>query len=477
MADKDELTYAGLTTKDYNTLLSDIQTAIQNIYSPEGEQISFDSNSPDGQFTEILANIGATVRELISNVYNATDPSKCDSTQQDTKYQLNYLFRKGGSWTIQDIDITVNKTVTLQGLDGSFTDEDASSYTVSDDSGNLWYLVDTTTLIQGTTTSCEFRAKEKGEVIPTVGTINNMVTIVDGVVSVNNNLGYTSLGVNTESDNEFRIRREKSVGNISGNNADTIQGNILSLEGVSQCIVWSNNTNTTDSKGVPAHSIWVIVEGGANVDIADIIYSNIGGADTKGGVTIPIATASGQVIDIKFDRPNSIGLYIKFDIKVLTQASKINITDIKNYISNNLIYLINEDCETSKVTGVCANAMEVDGGDGYALNVQISTGGTATIDISGASGITSATVSSNKFQDTVGDVTDTYDFTYTSNGWEFEGNIIELADYGIAIVGTPIENDMLIIDYTAGTWVDYIASSSIQNQFVTSSTRIYTTLI
>ena len=125
MAEVDNLGFDGLQTKDYNVLLSDVQNSLQTIYSPNGEEISFDSNTPDGQFTEILANIGATVRELLSTIYNATDPSKCDSTQQDTKYQLNYLTRKGGSWTLQNIDVVTDKTVTLQGLDGNFTSNES----------------------------------------------------------------------------------------------------------------------------------------------------------------------------------------------------------------------------------------------------------------------------------------------------------------------------------------------------------------
>ena len=44
MASEDLLNYTGLQTKDFNVLLSDIQTAIQNIYSLNGEQINFESS-------------------------------------------------------------------------------------------------------------------------------------------------------------------------------------------------------------------------------------------------------------------------------------------------------------------------------------------------------------------------------------------------------------------------------------------------
>lgn len=476
MADKDFLGYSGLETKDYNTLLSEIQTFLQENYSPNGEEISFESNTPDGQFTQILANIGASVRELLATVYNATDPSKCESTQQDTKYQLNYLVRKGGSWTLQDIDITVNKTVTLKGLDGDFDNENSDAFTVSDDAGNNWYLVDTTTITQNTTKRCEFRAQNQGQVVPTIGTITNMVTIVGGVTNVNNTQGPTSIGDEAESDYDFRIRRDRSTGNPSGNNADMILGNILNLQGVTQCNVWDNDTNSTDSTGTSAHTLWTIVDGGANTDVAEIIYANKGGSGTRGSVTVPITTSSGQVLNINFDRPITKALYIKFDVQVITQSYLLNQEGIKNYISNNLIYRIGEDAETSKVTQVCANALSDDGSDGYALNVQISTGGTAGASVSGT-GVTAASVISSTFQDVIGDTTGSYVFEYTSNGWTYSGDVIEIEDYGITYTGTAIVGDKITVSYTAGSWLDYIAATSIQNQFVTSTKRIYITVL
>lgn len=384
MAEVDNLGFDGLQTKDYNVLLSDIQNSLQTIYSPNGEEISFDSNTPDGQFTEILANIGATVRELLSTVYNATDPSKCDSTQQDTKYQLNYLTRKGGSWTLQNIDIVTDKTVTLQGLDGNFANNESYAFTVSDDAGNNWYLVDTTTVLTGTN-SLEFRAQNQGPVNPTIGTITNMVTIVSGVVSVINSQGYTILGEDAESDYDFRIRRDRSTGNQSGNNADTILGQLLSLEGVKQCTVWVNDTNSTDSTSTPAHTLWVIVDGGANTEIADIIYDNKGGCGTRGSVTVPVITVSNQILNINFDRPTTQSLYIKFDIQVVGDVTLISQSGIKQYIVDNLNYQIGEDAETSKITQVCANAMLNDGGQGFALNIQISDDGETWTDFIEAS--------------------------------------------------------------------------------------------
>ena len=374
MATVDELTAAGLLTKDNNTLVSELQTNFQNTYSVNGEELNFDSNTPDGQFIQIVSELGTVLRELITDVYNSCDPDKCVGAVQDNRYQINYLTRKAGAFTLQNIAITANRTVTLQGLDASFNDEDAAAYTLSDDAGNIWYLVDSATIYSGTTT-LEFRAKNKGVIIPTIGTITNQVTIVEGITGVINSVGATSIGYEQESDSDFRIRRSRSTSVRGQNNEDTMLSQILELEGVVAAKVHINRTNSTDSTSTPAHTIWVIVEGGANYDIAEIIYSNLGGTGTKGSVSVNLTSASLEPVTINFDRATVVPLYIEFDIQPITDAGEISQTAIKDYIASNLSYEIGEDAETSKVTDVCAEAMLSDGGNGYALNVKISTDG------------------------------------------------------------------------------------------------------
>ena len=472
----DSLNYNGLTTKTNTELVTEIQQALQDIYSPNGEEINFSSASPDGQFSELLAQIGTVHRELLTSVYNATDPSKCDGAQQDSKYQLNFLTRKGGTYTTQFISITATKTVILQGLDGSYNDNTASAFTVSDDSGNLWYLIDTTTVYAGVT-SLEFRAAEIGAVTPTIGTINTIITITEGITAVNNIVGYTTLGVEQESNYDFRIRRDRSTENQSGNNSDSILGQILALTGVSNCRIWVNDTNTTDSTGTLPHYLWTIVDGGANTDIADIIYSNKGGCGTRGNVVVPISTVSAQTLNICFDRPTIVPLYIKFDLYVTGDITEINQAGIKEYIAENLFYEISEDAETSKITTVAAEAIVNDGGGAYALNTEISSGGSATASVT-ATGITAASVDVVTFQSALGNISSgTYSFTYTSNGWTYNSDLISLEDYGITVTGTPAVNDIVDVSFTAGTWTDFLAVSSLADKFTTDTNKIYINVV
>ena len=373
------ITENGLQVDSYNTLLENIQTDLNSIYETDGETINFDSETPDGQFTNILAQMGTDIRELSQEVYNSFDPDKCSGVVQDSRYSLNYITRNGGTFTIQNIDVTVNQTVTLQGLDANYNDTNAAAYTVSDDAGNLWYLVDTTTLQPGTE-SLPFRSKNMGLVQPTIGTITTQVTTVLGVTSVINSVAPTTLGTEQETDAQFRVRRSRSTERRGQNNIDSMLSQILDLEGVSDATTWVNSGTETDSTGTPAGYVWVIVEGGANADIADVIYTNSCGRGMRGEVSVEVPAVSGQIFNVNFDRPTPVPLYIRFDFQLTVDLSAVNTNGIKEAMAENLIYSLNEAAETSKPTCAAKDAISSNGGGGYALNLEISKDGVDWVD-------------------------------------------------------------------------------------------------
>ena len=375
----DFINETGLTVSTYSELLAYIQDNMNAIYAKDGDLINFDSSTPDGQFTNILAQIGSDVRELTREVYNSFDPDKCSGVVQDSRYALNYLIRKGGTFTVQNIDITTNRTVELQGLDGSYNDLNASSYTVSDNAGNNWYLIDTTTITAGTT-SLPFRSQNLGLVQPTVGTITNQVTKVLGVTGVINSTAPTTLGEDQESDEEFRVRRNRSTAINGQNNYDAMTGQLLALDGITDVYVHVNNTGAIDSTGTDAYTVWVIAEGGANSDIANIIYANGGGLPTRGNVSVNTVSVSGEEVTVNFDRVNPVPLYIQFDLKNTNSDVNVNPDVVKSYIVENLTYSLGAPAETSEITDVASNALLTIGSGLYALNVEVSTDGTTWTD-------------------------------------------------------------------------------------------------
>lgn len=95
------ITENGIQTDTYSTILQNLQESYTNIYAKDGDNINYGSETPDGQLINILTQMGTDSRELATEVYNSFDPSKCTGVVQDSRYALNYIERKGGTYTIQ----------------------------------------------------------------------------------------------------------------------------------------------------------------------------------------------------------------------------------------------------------------------------------------------------------------------------------------------------------------------------------------
>ena len=363
----------------------EIQTTLENGYKTiYGNDIAIGSNTQDGQLIGLYTQLATDFRELLMEVFNSFNPTLCRGKIQDIRYALNNVTRKGGTFTIVPITLVITKTVTLQGLDANYNDVNATSYAVADDNGNQYFLIDSATLTAGTYT-LPFRAQNIGLVQPVLNTITNQVTIVKGVTSVNNASAPTTIGENEETDDEFAIRRERGLENRSQNAIDSILGQLLELDGLTQAAVYNhdyaNYPSTTDADGIPLGYIWVIAEGGSNADIATVIYANMAGSGTKGSVSVNVPTASGQLLGIKFDRPVAVPLYVKFDFQHNSpDVTYINIAGIKQYIVDNINYKINQYADTAALTTIAQQAIEANGGGGVCNNLEISTDGNTWVD-------------------------------------------------------------------------------------------------
>lgn len=374
----DVLNATGLTVKSLPEVVNDLVTGLQLIF---GTDINVNSNSPDGQTINIYAQQAEDLRELLVSVYNSFDPDQAVGVILDKRVAINNIERNGGSYTIQPMDIVVDRTVALAGLDANEADPNGVGYTVQDDAGNKFILVDSTTLTAGTHSGLNFRAQMIGQVQTTIGTITNQTTIVLGVVSVNNSVGALDTGTNEESDANLRIRRQQSVANGSAGYLNGIQGVLLALDGVTDAKVYENFTDSVDANGIPAHGTWSIVEGGANTDIANAIYRRKSyGSNMKGAVAVDIVTAAGAIFVALFDRPTAESLYIEFNIQKTIATATFDNALIAQYIVDNIQYLIGQYAETASLTALAQAAINSYGGGGVPTELRISSDNITYVD-------------------------------------------------------------------------------------------------
>jgi hypothetical protein len=97
---------------------------------------------------------------------------------------------------------------------------------------------------------------------------------------------------------------------------------LASVPNVTDVAVYENDTATTDSDGIPAHSLWVVVEGGSVAAIVETMTKNkTGGKGMVGAVTglflEDVIRPNGTIFTIShtmtFDRPVDVPVLVRLN--------------------------------------------------------------------------------------------------------------------------------------------------------------------
>lgn len=310
---------SGIHTQTFDQIRTAIiegTTAVPGYKQIYGSDINTDSNTPDGQAINIYALSKQDILDLATMVYNSKDPDQAVGVALDAIAALCGIARKGGSYTLVAVDVVATQSVDLIGID---TDE-SGAFTIADSVGNQFKLLVGQTITAGTT-SLNFRAVNIGNVQVLPSTIVVAVTILAGIASLDNPLAPYQQGVDQETDATFRVRRQQSTAMPAQGILQGLYGALLQLPGVTRCAVYENNTDAS-AGDVPARSIWVIVDGGVDTDIAEVIYRYRSlGCGMKGTEEIFITQPDGTEFPILFDFVVQQDLYINMHVDVVGGGS------------------------------------------------------------------------------------------------------------------------------------------------------------
>lgn len=345
MTQANYLDQTGLHTQTLAQITTELTTALQGIY---GAGINVSANSPDGQIIGILSQAKYDMLDTVIQVNNGMSPERAEGRVLDQRCAYNGVIRQGATFTIVPVTVTTDRVITLAGLD-TFPN---SPFTVSDLSGNTFQLRATTTTAIGANV-LSFQAATAGAMLTTLNSITTIVSITLGVLSVNNPSANTQEGVDEETDVQLRQRRQASVANASTGFLDGLTGALRSLDGVTDAIVYENTTGTIDGNTTPGHSIWVIVDGGTDADIADAIYrKRNAGCGMKGSETVDIIQVNGTSFPVNFDRANALPLYISLGIKSIDPNHVPDGTFLEEGLAAALSYRIHESADWTVITSL-----------------------------------------------------------------------------------------------------------------------------
>lgn len=322
-----------------------------------GQDTNFDQDTPDAQLVNIFAQAKRDLSELAVQIFNSFDPDQASGSVLDARVLYNGVIRKGGTYTEVELTILTNREITLKGIDRLQTDDEireANVFTVQDYNANQYYLIDTVTLPAGTNTNIGFRAQYMGETLSTLNSINEIVTPERGVISVNNPNPPTKIGVAQETDDQLKLRRARAVGLGMLGSVEVMQASLRQLSNVTDACVFENNTNVDTEDGIPPHSVWVIVRGGNDTDIANCIYLRLNaGCGMKGDTTVTVDTIYSEPIDIKFDNAVKENLSIRMKVRAVNGVDVIDTQVLSDFISYNYKFNIYEPVTATRIDAFC----------------------------------------------------------------------------------------------------------------------------
>lgn len=312
---------AGLHIPTYIDIRDDLIAQFRQIY---GDDLYLEDDSQDYQMISAFALKTYDTMQLLQIVWNNHSPKTAVGTALSSLVKLNGIARKAASYS--------TCVLTLTGTPGTVI----AAGTVKDDSGNIWDLPSNTTLT-GETTDVTAQCETLGAVEATIGTITKINTPQAGWTAVTNAVAAV-VGKPVEIDADLRERQSVSVAIPSQNMVDSTIAGIAAIDGVKRYKVYDNDTNVTDSNGIPGHTMAAVVEGGLDADVAAQIYLRKGpGGGTYGTSSATYINSTGLPNVIKFSRPT----YTSIDVTVTVTAGNGYTSAILDTITENIKSYIN----------------------------------------------------------------------------------------------------------------------------------------
>lgn len=278
----------GITAPTYADIFAWIQQKYESIY---GTDAYLDPDSQDGQMLGVFSKAISDVNSVCIGVYNSFSPSKAVGAALSSNVKINGLQREVSSYSTADLlCVGSNGTTITNGI-------------VKDENNYQWALPASVEIPSAGEVTVTATCTTIGAIAAPAGTISQIGTPTRGWQSVTNPAD-AAVGAPVELDPALRQRQTVSTALPSQTVLEGIVGAIENIAGVTQCVPYENDTNVTDSNGIPPKNISLVIEGGDATAIANAIaVKKTPGGGTYGTTTIVVTNRYGMPININFFRP------------------------------------------------------------------------------------------------------------------------------------------------------------------------------
>lgn len=315
----------GIIVPDTSEILTGVNAEYQATF---GADIQLTPDTPQGVLIAAETLARAEVVQNDAALANQINPNVAAGVFLDAILALTGMQRTPATQTLV-------AGVSLAGVAGTVIPAGTQAQTAA---GDIFSTLSSVTLAPNGQATVNFASVAYGPVPCSISALNTPVTNVLGWETVNNSVAGVA-GQTTQSDIGARALRSNTLAFQGVSLAEAITSALYNVAGVQSLFFQENiqaTTQTIKSISMVAHSIYVCVNGGADLDVASSLLENkSSGCAWNGSTSISvIEPTSQQVYTVKFDRPTPIEIAIQV---TSANAALADIqTGVANYIAGNV---------------------------------------------------------------------------------------------------------------------------------------------
>jgi len=339
----------GVIVPDTSTILADVTTVYLTVF---GADLITTPDTPQGVLITAEALTETGVINNNAQVANQINPNVSGGVFLDAIGFLTGIER-----TVQTQTLVTN--VTLAGVAGTIIPANSQASTAA---GDIFISASLVTLNGSGNAQVNFYSQAYGAIPCAANALTNVVSSVLGWETVDNNpsstpASTTTLGMSTQSDQQFRAYRQNTLGFQGVALPVAITSALYAVSGVQSLFFQENVSDTTQViNGITmiSHSIYACVNGGTDLAVASALLENkSSGCAWNGGTTVDvIEPASGQTYSVQFDRPTPVGILVKV---TTPNGNGTNVIQSVLDYANGLVETIDQNGVSSTFPGFVVN--------------------------------------------------------------------------------------------------------------------------
>lgn len=262
----------------------------------------------------------------LSNENTVRENITVSNVQNNANYQIQIAdsaisVTSSGSATAESIAIqlvnAINADTAILKVNSDFIDAATGKFYIKSNDLISGYKItlDTKLTLDKFWTPIRFLSVDTGDIEAPAGTVNQIITNVAGWTEAIN-FADGDPGKDIDTDTVYRQRLFTEVDRLGGGTLGAIGARLLlDVANIVSVAGFENDENIIDSAGRPPHCIEMLVEGGDDVDIANILvlYKG-GGIKAYGDITQNVLDPYNNLQSIGFSRPEKIYVWFKLTL-------------------------------------------------------------------------------------------------------------------------------------------------------------------